>query len=236
ALDEALAVAAVVLAADAPSQALVASGLSHLSTAVDGLVALDGATAAPARGQLSHDNGWDTGIADGDYTVHMNLWWGTNGSKLRIFENGELVSTQQLAFGGVAPQKATLPVAGKGNGIYTYTGELVNSQGTTALAAVTVTVTHANPGTPQLSHDNWDRDGRYAVTANLWWGTNASSYRFFENGAAVGGGTLTAATPAAQTARLDVSGKAPGTYSYRVEFSNAAGTTTSSTIQVVVAR
>ena len=236
ALDEALAVAAVVLAADAPSQALVASGLSQLSAAVDGLVALDGATAAPARGQLSHDNGWDTGIADGDYTVHMNLWWGVNGSKLRIFENGELVSTQQLAFGGVAPQKATLPIAGKGNGIYTYTGELVNSQGTTELAAVTVTVTHANPGTPQLSHDNWDRDGRFVVTANLWWGTNASSYRFFENGAAVGGGTLTAVTPAAQTARLDVSGKAPGTYSYRVEFSNAAGTTTSTTIQVVVAR
>ena len=97
-------------------------------------------------------------------------------------------------------------------------------------------VTQANPGTPVLSNDNWDGDGTYTVTANMWWGTNATSYTFYENDTAVGQGTLTDKTPAAQTATLPVTGKAPGTYTYRVDFTNAAGTTTSTTMTVKVTK
>ena len=89
----------------------------------------DGATAVPARGTLSHDNGWDTGLADGDYNLIMNLWWGQNGSSFRLFENGVLVSTVPLSYGGLSPQQAIVPIAGKPNGTYVYTGELVNSKG-----------------------------------------------------------------------------------------------------------
>jgi arabinogalactan endo-1,4-beta-galactosidase len=123
---------------------------------------------------------------------------------------------------------------GKANGTYVYTGELVNTKGTTAVQPVTVTVTQAAPGTPQLSHDNHDGDGAFTVTANMWWGTNATSYRFYENGVLVGQGDLAAATPTAQVARLAVTGRAKGSYSYRVDFVNAAGTTSSSTLVVTV--
>jgi len=74
------------------------------------------------------------------------------------------------------------------------------------------------------------------VTANLWWGTNATSYRFFENGVPVGEGTLVAATPGAQSAQLQVSGKARGTYEYTVEFRNSAGATVSKPITVTVSK
>ena len=87
-----------------------------------------------------------------------------------------------------------------------------------------------------LSTDNRDRDGNYVVTANLWWGTNATSYRFFENGVAVASGALVAASPGAQAAVLPVSGKPRGTYEYTVEFRNAAGATTSKPISVAVAK
>ncbi|GEP48949.1 glycosyl hydrolase family 32 [Microbacterium saccharophilum] len=196
----------------------------------------DAATAPPARGTLSHDNGWDTGIADGDYTVTMNLWWGENGSTFRLYENGALIATVPLTYDGLAPQRAAVPVTGRGNGTYVYTGELVNSKGVTATMSTTVKVTQANPAKPVLRHDNHDGDGSYRLTAHLWWGTNATSYRFLEDGRVIGEGVLTAATPGGQTAVLDVTGAAVGKRSYVVEFVNAAGATRSDPLTVTVKR
>lgn len=195
----------------------------------------DGSTSAPATGALSHDNGWDTGLLDGDYTITMNLWWGSNASEFRLYEDGVLISTQPLTYAGNSAQQAKVKVTGKPNGAYVYTGELVNSTGTTATSPVTVSVTQANPGTPALSHDNWDRDGSFTLTANLWWGTNATSYTFYEGDQAIASGELTAKTPAAQAARHQLTGVTSGTHTYRVEFINAAGSTFSAPVTVVVA-
>jgi hypothetical protein len=87
-----------------------------------------------------------------------------------------------------------------------------------------------------LSNDNWSGGGTFTVTANLWWGTNATSYTFYENGVAVGQGNLVASTPNAQSATLKVTAKAKGTYVYRVDFTNAAGTTSSKTMTVTVTK
>ncbi|WP_164743574.1 glycosyl hydrolase 53 family protein [Microbacterium sulfonylureivorans] len=226
--------AQIVLDADRPAQSAVDGARQALAAAVEGLLIVDAATAAPGRGILSHDNGWDTGLQDGAYTVRMNLWWGENGTKLRLFENGTLIATVPLAYGGLAPQSASVPVTGKADGTYVYTGELVNTRGTSATQSVTVRVTQASPAKPTLSHDNHDGDGAYTVTADLWWGTNATSYRFFEDGMLVAEGVLAAATPSAQRATLPVAGASKGTHVYRVEFSNAAGTTTSGELSVKV--
>jgi len=214
--------------------AVNAIGESAHSAASAPVLVEDGARQGPATGRLSHNNGWDTGLADGDYSVTMNLWWGENASSVRIRENGVIIAELPLVYGGVGAQSVAVPITGKPNGSYVYTGELVNTHGTSTLTPVTVTVTQANPATPVLTHDNWDKNGDFTVTANLWWGTNATGYRFYENGILVAEGALTAATPAAQVARLAVIGKSVGSYSYRVEFSNAAGVTSSSTISVVV--
>ncbi|MDW4571303.1 glycosyl hydrolase 53 family protein [Microbacterium sp. M3] len=236
ALQAAIERARIVLSADAASRDAVEGATTALADAVDGLVALDAAAKAPGRGILSHDNGWDTGLKDGAYTVRMNLWWGENGTKLRVFENGERIATVSLAYGGVGEQSAEIPVTGKKNGVYVYTGELVNSQGATALRPVTVTVTDASPGKPVLSHDNKDGDGVFTLTADLWWGTNATTYRFFEGDTVIAGGTLVAATPGAQHATFVVTGAARGTHTYRVEFANDAGVTMSKDVSVTVRR
>ncbi|PJJ65561.1 chitinase A-like protein [Compostimonas suwonensis] len=194
----------------------------------------DGAAALPASATLSSDNGWDTGLNDGDYTVSMNLWWGENASSFRLFENGQLVGATPLTPGTPAAQHAGILITGRANGSYVYTGELVNSKGVREVGPLTVTVRDANPGSPTLSSDNWDGDGDYTVTANLWWGTNASSYRFLENGQVVAEGTLATASPQAQRAVLPVAGKTAGSYEYTVEFTNPAGTTTSRPLEVTV--
>ncbi|MGJ0390363.1 glycosyl hydrolase 53 family protein [Microbacterium sp. CGR1] len=226
----------IVLSAASPSASAVAGALDALDAAVDALVLKDAATAAPARGVLSHDNGHDTGLLDGDFTVTMNLWWGSNATKLRVFENGVLITTVPLTFGGTAAQITRVAVAGKKNGTYVYTGELVNSRGVTAVQPVTVKVTDAAPGTPVLSSDNWDGDGSYTLTADMWWGTNATSYRLFEDGVLLKEGELAANAPSAQRVSVAVDGRSVGKHTYRVEFVNAAGSSESKTLTVTVKR
>ncbi|MEL4319967.1 glycoside hydrolase [Leifsonia sp. YIM 134122] len=196
----------------------------------------DGSTSKPAVGVLASDNGWDTGLLDGSYRITMNLWWGTNATLFKLYENGSLIKTVRLTSATPAAQQAVVDVADRKNGTYVYTGALVNGSGTTKTQSVAVVVKDANPSTPVLSHDNHDKDGRYTLTANLWWGTNATSYTFYENGTAIGSGELKAGTPAAQKAALAVTGKAKGTYSYTVAFTNAAGTTTSLPVSVTVSK
>lgn len=194
----------------------------------------EGPTKAPGRGTLSSNSGWEDGLHDGTFTVSMNLWYGVNGSVFRLYENGVLISTQLLTPNSPQAQVATVAVAGKPNGTYVYTGELINAKGTTATTSVTVKVKDAAPAVPVLSHDNWDKDGNYTVTANLWWGTNATAYKLYENGVLIDQKSLVAASPNAQSVSSYVAGRAPGTYAYVAEFSNASGATSSKEIKVQV--
>ena len=196
----------------------------------------DGATKAPGKGVLSSNDGWDTGLKDGTFQLTMDLWSGENGSLFKLYQDGVLVSSTTLTMASPSAQKAVVEIAGLKNGTYQFTGALVNSKGTTATKALTVKVTDASPGKPVLSADNWDGDGSYTVTADLWWGTNASSYRFLEGGVEVAAGSLVVGTPAAQKATLPVTGKAKGTYVYTVEFINAAGVTVSAPLSVTVTK
>jgi hypothetical protein len=194
----------------------------------------EGATQAPARGVLSSNSGWEDGLDDGTFTISMNLWYGVNGSVFRLYENGELISTKLLSPDSPNAQLTTVDVSGKPNGDYVYTGELVNAAGATATTSVTVQVRDAAPTRPVLSHDNHDRDGNYIVTANLWWGTNGTSYRLYENGVLIDEQALIGASPNAQAASTVIAGRSPGEYVYMAEFLNAAGGTMSKPMTVRV--
>ncbi|WP_311286090.1 fibronectin type III domain-containing protein [Microbacterium sp. ARD31] len=96
----------------------------------------EGADQAPARGVLTiHD-----GRKDGFYTVSMDVHRGTNASVFRLYENGELISTQLLSPDSPNAQVATVEIAGRDNGTYVYTGELVNAAGTSATTTAQVKV------------------------------------------------------------------------------------------------
>jgi len=131
-------------------------------------------------------------------------------------------------------QTAETVFTDKPNGTYVYRAELINSHGVVSTNTTTVKVTDAAPGKVVVSHDNWDNDGNFTVTGNLWWGTNATSYTFLLDGAAVASGTLTANTPNAQTAQAALTGVGPGTHTLQVVFSNSNGSSTSKEVKVVV--
>lgn len=88
-------------------------------------------------------------------------------------------------------QVYTTAINGKKNGTYRYVAELSNAFGTTRSDVMVVTVTNANPGKPNLSHDNWGGSGSFNVIMDLWWGTNGNQYRLFENGVLIDTQALT---------------------------------------------
>ncbi|WP_376768985.1 chitinase N-terminal domain-containing protein [Paenibacillus xylanilyticus] len=194
------------------------------------------AVGAPGKPVLSSNNGHTNGLLEGSYTVSMNLWWGENGTSYKLYEDGVLIDTQALTSASPQAQSAKTSITGKANGTYTYVAELTNTSGSTRSEVLTVQVAHAAPGKAVLSQDNWDGDGNYKVTMNLWWGTNATEYRLYENDVLIDTQTLNAATPSAQSAATDLSGRANGTYTYRAELVNAAGVTSTETITVQVSK
>ncbi|MBW4080606.1 GDSL-type esterase/lipase family protein [Paenibacillus sp. S150] len=192
------------------------------------------AGSAPGTPVLSDNNGHDTGLRDGDYTITMNLWWGNNGTRFKLYENGELLTEVPLTDQSPAAQSVQIGIAGKRNGTYVYTGELINALGTATSVPLTVVVTDASPGQAVLSNDNWDGDGSFNVSMNLWWGTNAAEYELYENGVLVDSQSLQPHTPGAQSAVTAISDKAPGTYEYEVVLRNPAGETRTEKMIVTV--
>ncbi|SDS86566.1 Chitinase A, N-terminal domain [Paenibacillaceae bacterium GAS479] len=188
----------------------------------------------PGKPILSSNIAQANGLKDGNYTVTMNMWWGNNGDTLKVYENGVLISTQALVDASPAAQTAKVEVKGKANGTYKYTAELINSFGTTKSNSLIVKVTDAAPGKPILLHDNWDGDGSFKLTMNMWWGTNGTEYRLYENGVLIETKALTANSPNAQQAVKSITGRAKGAYEYRVELVNSAGVTSSNVLKVNV--
>lgn len=194
-------------------------------------------TAKPGAITLSHDNGWDTGLQDGDYNVITDIWFGDNGKIYKLYENGALIDTKILSDNSPNAQHVVMSIANKPNGTYKYVVELTNAFGTTRSSEMTVVVTQASPGTPKLSADRGGsglQDGFYKVKMNMDWGVNGNLYKLYENGVLIDTQTLTAHTPGAQSAETTVTYKPNGTYKYVAELSNALGVTTSSELIVNV--
>lgn len=194
------------------------------------------AEGAPGKPVLSSDNGHTTGLSDGSFNVSMNLWWGENATEYKLYENGTLVDTQKLTATSPSSQFAKTAIKDKANGTYTYVAELINDKGATRSDELTVQIANAAPGKAVLSQNNWDGDGNYTVTMNLWWGTNATEYRLYENDVLIDTQALNAATPSAQTAKTDLSDRANGTYTYRAELVNSAGVTSTEIVTVQVSK
>jgi hypothetical protein len=192
--------------------------------------------AKPGTVVLSNDNGYDTGLLDGAYNVTMNLWYGENGRIYKLYENDVLIDTQILTDNSPSAQSTVTSITYKQNGTYRYYAELTNAFGTTTSATHVVTVTKAAPEKSVLSSDNWDGDGNFKVSMNMWWGTNGATYNLYENGFLIYTEALANHTPNAQSSVMTVANRAKGNYEYRAELINYAGATSSEKMIVNVTK
>ncbi|EPY2304791.1 chitinase N-terminal domain-containing protein [Clostridium sporogenes] len=88
---------------------------------------LDTPTSAPSSFQLSKNN-WD---GSPNYTISMDMWYGTNGDVWKLYENGKLVHESKLVNNSPNAQHAEVKFTNKSNRTYTYTAELINAAGVT---------------------------------------------------------------------------------------------------------
>ena len=202
---------------------------------ISALICTASATGAPGTPVLSHNN-WDN---DGDYTITMNMWWGENGDSIKLYENGILKDESELKVNSPDSQTFSWDFTGKNSGTYEYYAVLSNGFGETGSETVSVEVAGTGapagiPGTPVLSHDNWDNDGDYTITMNMWWGNNGNNLKVYENDKLISSQLLTENSPQAQQYSMAVSGKEAGTYEYYAELTNDYGSAESGKITVTV--
>lgn len=174
----------------------------------------------------------------------ITRWAGT-----QLFETGTTVNgapTDILAaFNATAPVPLAPTARWNPADVYDYTLDpvadvpaIVRAEAGAGVLASGTPVATAAPGVAVLSDDNGQGtglfDGSYKVTANLYWGQNATVAKLYENGVLVDAAWLTGTTPRRQTVAFAVTGKVNGTYTYVVELLNPYGTSTSRPHTVVV--
>lgn len=70
----------------------------------------------------------------------MNIWWGTNATIYNLYENGELIDTQELAVKTPQAQSAAANIQGRKPGTCEYWAKLVNDSGKASSKTISVEV------------------------------------------------------------------------------------------------
>ncbi|MCZ8519620.1 MULTISPECIES: glycosyl hydrolase family 18 protein [Paenibacillus] len=152
-----------------------------------------------------------------------------------IFKDGVLAgssATNAYAVTGLAANTA-----------YSFTVKAKDASGNLSAASAPLSVTTnvggvvkatGKPAVPSVTHDNWDNDGSYTISFDVWWGNNGSSWKLYENNTLVHTENLVDNSPGAQKGTKAFTGKAKGTYAYKVELINSFGTSTSQIVNVTV--
>lgn len=143
-----------------------------------------------------------------------------------------------------------IPVFDESKSYYDFRVKAVDDDGNESplSSTVRVNISNSGPAIPNdpaatsrpssftLSKDNWNGSSTYKIIANMWWGQNATLIKLYENGTLIKTVNPSFATPAAQRVTFNFSGKAKGTYVYKIDAINQHGTTTSSNFTYTVTR
>ncbi|WP_125152678.1 glycosyl hydrolase family 18 protein [Clostridium rectalis] len=95
----------------------------------------------PGKPILTYDNG---SSLDGNYNITMNMWWGINGNKIKIYENNFLIHEANLTSNSPQAQKYSLEIYGRKNGKYVYSAELINECGSSKSDDLVINVTNSD--------------------------------------------------------------------------------------------
>ncbi|MEJ5187799.1 glycosyl hydrolase family 18 protein [Treponema sp. J25] len=131
------------------------------------------------------------------FSLRMNMWWGNNGTKLEILENGVVVVTKTLVDNSPNPQSAIIEFTNKPNGTYRYKARLSNRFGASESSEITYTVTQGTGGSTGGSTGSGDSGSTGGTTGGSTGGSTGSGDSGSTGGTTGGstGGTTPAWTP-----------------------------------------
>jgi hypothetical protein len=94
------------------------------------------AKAKPGTPSLTKDN-WGF---KANYSIIMNMWWGNNGTIIKLYEDGVLIRSEDIIFNSPQAQIHEFVFKNKAAGTYVYKCELVNQFGATVSKELTYIV------------------------------------------------------------------------------------------------
>lgn len=100
------------------------------------------ATGVPGTPSLQQST-WN---GEASFSLKMDMWWGNNGTRLELLENGVVVHAQTLIDKSPAAQSVTVAMVNKANGTYRYVARLTNRFGSATSNALSYTVTKGTGG------------------------------------------------------------------------------------------
>ncbi|MGL5577374.1 MAG: glycosyl hydrolase family 18 protein [Sarcina sp.] len=103
------------------------------------------AKSAPTTPAISHNN-WS---GENNFEITMNMWWGENGTSVKLYENGKLIDEKILTDNSPNEQKATFTISNRDKGTYKYKVELINEYGKSTSSEISVNVTKEFSGETQ---------------------------------------------------------------------------------------
>jgi levanase len=118
-------------------ESLTVTPLDAAMWAVPDVPSGDGATAPPTVPKLRPIPG-ARGTGDGAWSIETSLKSAPYASRLRLFENGVLISDQRLTFPGSGRQQVVVELTGRARGSYEYVARVTNSRGSTVSLPMTV--------------------------------------------------------------------------------------------------
>ena len=148
------------------------------------------ATGVPGAVSLEQ-NCWN---GEATFGLKFNMWWGNNGTKAVLYENGTEIDSVTFEDNSPSAQSHTFTVTKTENGTYQYKVALINSYGTTESSAVSYTVTKASTESDTGSGNNSETGSGSGSGSGTETGTstgnNDSSYKVWSLNGSYSAGDL----------------------------------------------
>ncbi|MGL4345905.1 MAG: glycosyl hydrolase family 18 protein [Cellulosilyticaceae bacterium] len=189
-----------------------------------------GSSGMPAAGSISVDKA-SVGVKE-NYTVTVNVPANSKATSYELLENNQTIKTGAVT---AAAEKLTFPIQKEKAGKFTYQVVLKNNSGSKVSNTVAVEIKDvvAKPLAAVVSATAV-KDGAYTVTATIPAQSAGESYKLYEGATVIKQGVVDPKAVAVTTITQEFTKKPVGSYVYKMEITNQAGSAMSNEVVVVV--
>jgi chitinase len=159
---------------------------------------------------------------DGNISIEWNMYWGENGNRWYVNEDGNNIHEETLTPNDKQAQSGSATLNNRPGGTHSYQVFLCQDNECTGSNKVSTVIekdgfidASVSPETPVIA---WmpaeNTTGNYKITWNMWWGENGNLWKLQENGQEIHQESIVMSSPQAQEASFSINNKTTGNYQY----------------------